>query len=52
MLRSMYFLALAGAVTSHSLRSFSGISVPGRLQLGLESGTPFTQQQTPYKEES
>jgi CxxC motif-containing protein (DUF1111 family) len=49
MLRSTHFLALARKVTSHSLRSFSGISVPGRLQLGLDFGTFFTQQQTPYK---
>jgi hypothetical protein len=52
MLRSTPSPPLVGKVTSYSLRSFPGISVPGRLNQGLEVGTHPKQQKTLYKEES
>jgi hypothetical protein len=39
MLRSRNSSPLAGKVRSRSLHSFPGISVPGRLNPGLEVGT-------------
>jgi hypothetical protein len=52
LLRSKEFLALAGKVTFHSSAHSPGISVPGRLNQGLEVATHPMQQKAPYKEES
>ena len=51
MLRSRNFSARSEMVTSRSLHSFSGISVPGRLNRVSKWG-PIPKQQTRYKEES
>jgi len=49
MLRSRNSPPSVGETTSHSLHSFPGISVPGRLNQGLEVGTHPKQQKISQK---